>query len=257
MAGDTKILLTESEIPTHWVNLMPDLPGDAGAAAQPRHDGARRPGGPHADLPDGTDPAGGVGRARGRDPGRGARDLQAVAPDAAVPGAPVRARARYAGAHLLQVRGHLSRGLAQAQHGGAAGVLQPRGGRAEARDRDRRRPVGIRARIRLPADGHGVRGVHGRLELRPEALPALDDGDVGRDRAPQPVEPTRRPAARRRHTRPARSASRSPRRSRSRRATRGRTTRSARCSTTCCCTRPSWARSASRRWRRRASTRTS
>ena len=28
MDGDTKILLTESGIPTHWVNLMPDLPGE-------------------------------------------------------------------------------------------------------------------------------------------------------------------------------------------------------------------------------------
>ena len=36
----------------------------------------------------------------------------------------------------------------------------------------------------------GVRGVHGRLELRPEALPALDDGDVGRDRAPLALRTT-------------------------------------------------------------------
>jgi tryptophan synthase beta chain len=28
MADETKILLAESEIPTHWTNLMPDLPGD-------------------------------------------------------------------------------------------------------------------------------------------------------------------------------------------------------------------------------------
>jgi len=40
--ADTKILLTEAEIPTHWVNLMPDLPG---APAPPlRPDGA--PAGP-------------------------------------------------------------------------------------------------------------------------------------------------------------------------------------------------------------------
>ena len=84
-------------------------------------------------------------------------------------------------------------GLAQAQHRGAAGLLQPRGGRAQARDRDRRGPVGLGARVRLPADGHGVRGVHGRLELRPEALPPLDDGGVGRDRAPQPVRTRPRP----------------------------------------------------------------
>ena len=36
----------------------------------------------------------------------------------------------------------------------------------------------------------GVRGVHGRRLLRPEALPAGDDRDLGRDRAPQPLELT-------------------------------------------------------------------
>ena len=229
MADDTKILLTEAEIPTHWVNLMPDLPGEPAPPLQPRTMEPGGPGRPVADLPDGADRAGGLGRARDRDPRRGARDLQAVAPDAALPRAPPRARARYPGAHLLQVRGHLAGRLAQAQHRRSAGVLQPRGGRAPARDRDRRGPVGLGARVRLPADGHGVRGVHGRLELRPEALPPLDDGDVGRDRAPQPVGPRPRPAARRPRTRPARSGSRSPRRSRSRPATRAPTTRSARC----------------------------
>ena len=107
MADDTKILLTESEIPTHWVNLMPDLPGEPAPPLRP--DGA--PAGPD-DLspifPMGLIAAGGLGRAGDRDPRRGARDLQAVAPDAAVPGAPPRARARYPGAHLLQVRGHLA-----------------------------------------------------------------------------------------------------------------------------------------------------
>ncbi|HZO61194.1 MAG TPA: TrpB-like pyridoxal phosphate-dependent enzyme [Solirubrobacterales bacterium] len=35
MAGDTKILLGESEIPTHWVNLMPDLPGEPAPPLSP------------------------------------------------------------------------------------------------------------------------------------------------------------------------------------------------------------------------------
>ena len=48
-------------------------------------------------------------------------------------------------------------------------------------DRDRRRPVGLGAGVRLHAVRARVRGLHGRLELRPEALPALDDADVGRD----------------------------------------------------------------------------
>ena len=83
-------------------------------------------------------------------------------------------------AHIYyKYEGHLARRLAQAQHRRSAGVLQPRGGRAEARDRDRRGPVGLRAGVRVQPDGHGVRGVHGRLELRPEALPPLDDGGRG------------------------------------------------------------------------------
>ena len=42
MADDTKILLTEAEIPTHWVNLMPDLPGEPAPPLRP----GRQPAGP-------------------------------------------------------------------------------------------------------------------------------------------------------------------------------------------------------------------
>jgi tryptophan synthase beta chain len=38
-----KFLLTEQDIPTHWVNLMPDLPGDP---APPLHPGTKEPAGP-------------------------------------------------------------------------------------------------------------------------------------------------------------------------------------------------------------------
>src|SRR3954469_1583332 len=39
----TKFLLPESDIPTHWVNLMPDLPGEP---LPPLHPGTREPAGP-------------------------------------------------------------------------------------------------------------------------------------------------------------------------------------------------------------------
>src|SRR5436189_4063586 len=39
----TKFLLQESDIPTHWVNLMPDLPGEP---LPPLHPGTREPAGP-------------------------------------------------------------------------------------------------------------------------------------------------------------------------------------------------------------------
>jgi tryptophan synthase beta chain len=35
MADDTKFLLTEAEIPTHWINLMPDLPGEPAPPLRP------------------------------------------------------------------------------------------------------------------------------------------------------------------------------------------------------------------------------
>ena len=56
------------------------------------------------------------------------------------------------------------------------------------------------ARLRVQPLRAGVRGLDGRLELRPEALPALDDGDLGRDGAPLAVGPHARPAARRPRT---------------------------------------------------------
>jgi tryptophan synthase beta chain len=43
MADSTKFLLQESDIPTHWVNLLPDLPGDP---VPPLHPGTKEPAGP-------------------------------------------------------------------------------------------------------------------------------------------------------------------------------------------------------------------
>jgi tryptophan synthase beta chain len=43
MADSTKFLLAEEDIPTHWVNLLPDLPGDP---LPPLHPGTKEPAGP-------------------------------------------------------------------------------------------------------------------------------------------------------------------------------------------------------------------
>ena len=43
MSGQTKYLLPESEIPTHWVNIVPDLPGEP---LPPLHPGTKEPLGP-------------------------------------------------------------------------------------------------------------------------------------------------------------------------------------------------------------------
>ena len=238
MSEPTKFVLGEDAIPTHWVNLLPDLPGDP---LPPLNPGTGQPAGPEDLTP--IFPMALImqevsAEPRDRDPGPGARRVRAVAPDAAVPRAPLRAGARDAGEDLLQVRGRLAGRLAQAEHGRPAGLRERAGRDQEALDRDRRRPVGLLAGVRVRAVRARVRGVHGRLELRPEAVPALDDADLGRDRAPLPVGPHAVRQVAGRATRPARSGSRSPRPSRSRRRTRTATTRSARCSTTCCCTRP-------------------
>ena len=201
-------------------------PRRSAAAAAPGHDGARGARGPRRHLPDGAHPPGGERRARGRGPRGGARGLQALAPDAAVPRAAPGGRARYPGAHLLQVRGRLARRLAQAQHRGPAGLRERAGRHPQADHRDRRRAVGLVAGLRVPALRPGVRGLHGRLVLRPEALPALDDADVGRDGAPLAVARRPSPAAPTPARRPARWGSPSPRPSRSPPRTRTPTTRS-------------------------------
>ena len=59
MADQHKIMLDESEMPTRWYNVIPDLPQPASAAAAPGHPPAGRAGRPGAAVPDGPDPAGG------------------------------------------------------------------------------------------------------------------------------------------------------------------------------------------------------
>ena len=239
MAEDTvKFLLAERDIPTQWVNLLVDLPGEP---LPPLSRATMEPAGP----PDLTPifPMGLIEQEVSAEPRvdiprGGARRLPAVATHAAVPGAAPRARARHARAHLLQVRGRLARRLAQAEHRGAAGVRERAGGHEAPEHGDRRGAVGLGARVRLRALRPGVRGVHGRLLLRPEALPPLDDARRGAPRCTARPARSPRPGAASRRTRRDRSASRSPRRSRWRPRARTPTTRLGRCSTTCCSTRP-------------------
>ena len=241
MSDQVKYVLDESRLPEAWYNIAADLPAPPPPVLHP---GTGQPVGPD-DLaplfPMADHPAGGLDRPAHRDPGGGALGLPPVEADAALPRAPPGARARDAGAHLLQVRGRLADGLAQAEHGGRAGVLQQAGRRHAPDDRDGRGSVGLGARVRgrdLRARG---RRVDGQGLVRPEAVPARADRGVRRARGREPVRGDERRAARSSpsiRTRPARSASRSPRPSRPPRRARTRSTRSARCSTTSSCTRP-------------------
>ena len=177
-----KFVLDEPEIPTHWINLMADLPGDA---PPPLHPGTQQPAGPDDLTP--IFPM--------------ALILQEVSaePEIEIP-EPVREayklwrptplyRARRlereldTPAHIYyKYEGVSPPGSHKPNTAVAAGVRERPGRDQEAHDRDRRGPVGIGARVRVPAVRARVRGVDGRLELRPEALPPLDDGDVGGDR---------------------------------------------------------------------------
>ena len=65
--------------------------------------------------------------------------------------------------------------------------------RSSPRHRDRRRPVGFRARDGGADVRHRGSRLHGARELRAEAVSPLDDGDLGRrgDREPEHAIPTR------------------------------------------------------------------
>ena len=178
-------------MPTRWYNIVPDLPSPPPPPLHPGTLQPRRPRRPRAAVPDGPDPAGGhqdryvdipdevldVYRLWRPSPLYRAHRLEKAL------GTPARIYYKYEGVSPA--------GLAQAEHRGAAGLLQRPSRRHQAHDRDRRRAVGHRPGLRLRAFRPRVRGVAGRRVLRREALPPLGDGDLRRHGAPQPVRPHR------------------------------------------------------------------
>ena len=113
----TKFVLDEIPDPARLVQHRRRPAGPAVAAPPPGHRPADRAGRPGAAVPDGAHRPGGLGRARDRDPGAGPRRLPPVPAEPALSRAPARARARYAGPHLLQVRGREPGRQPQAEHG--------------------------------------------------------------------------------------------------------------------------------------------
>ena len=242
-------------MPTQWYNVIPDLPAPP---PPPLHPGTHEPVGPE-DLaplfPMALIEQEVTGRALRRHPRRRARRLPAVAAEPAVPGPPPRAPARHPGQDLLQVRGRQPGRLAQAEHVGAAGLLQPPGGHPEADDGDRRRAVGHGAGVRRRAVRHRLRDLAGRRVVPLEAVPPHDDGDLRGHAALQPVAGHRvRPLPARRRPRPQRQPRHRHLRGGRRRRRRPRHALRARaaCSTTCCCTRRSSARRPCCSWPRPA-----
>ena len=222
MSDETvKYLLDETQIPTHWMNMLGELPGDP---LPPLHPGTLEPAGPD-DLA-GLFPMGLILQEVSPEPlveipERGSRRLQAVATDAALPGSPARTRSSTRQpTSTSSTKASPRPGRTSRTRPCRRPTKTPRPATA-ADHRDRRRAVGLLTGVRLLAVRARVRGVHGRLQLRPEALPPLDDADLGRDRASFAEHADRsRP---RQHAAPdarARWGSRSPRPSRSPRSAR-------------------------------------
>ena len=212
MSDRTKFILDESQIPAQWYNIVPDLPAPP---PPPLHPGTGQPVGPDdlaplfpMELIRRRSP-----RAVPRHPRRGHRRLQALAADAPVPRPAAGEAAERARQDLLQVRGRLPRRFAQAEHRHAAAFFNSVEGTKRlttenGAGQSGKSPPGVRVR----AVRAQVRDLDGPSLLRPEAVPAHDDADLGRDRAPVAVagHPVRTEGARRRPpTRPGRWGSRS------------------------------------------------
>ena len=102
MAERTKYILDESEMPTTWYNVVPDLPQPP---PPPLHPGTQQPLGPDdlAPVPHGPHRPRGLGDRYIDIPGAVLDVYTDVASDTAVPGAPAGEGTRHPGAYLLQV----------------------------------------------------------------------------------------------------------------------------------------------------------
>jgi tryptophan synthase beta chain len=180
---DAKITLPESDLPRSWYNILADAPNPP---QPPLHPGTGQPVGPDDLAP--LFPMDLILRRsrptrRDRVPEEVLDVLRLWRPT------PLHRAHRLERAIATRSRiyykyeGGSPVGLHIAEHRRRPGVLLGQGG-PPARDRDgagqweRARPrVGLRV----------GQGLHGARELRPEALPARDDGNLGRERRPQPV----------------------------------------------------------------------
>ena len=138
----------------------------AAAAASPRHRQADRPRRPRAALPDGAD------HARRSRPSARSRFRSRCARSTSCGGR--RRSSAPAGSRQLldtparifyKYEGVSPPGSHKPNTAVAAGLLQPRGRRQEAVDRDRRRPVGLVARLRRAIVRHRSQGLHGQGQL--------------------------------------------------------------------------------------------
>ena len=165
MSDTVKFLLGERDIPTHWVNLMADLPGDA---PPPLHPGTKQPAGPDDLAPlfpmslilqeVSTEPEIEI-----PEPVRDAYKLWRPTP---LMRAHRLERALDTPAHIYYKYEGVSPAGSHKPNTAVAQAYENAVGRhQEAHHRDGRRAVGLLFGLRLPAVRARVRGLDGRLEL--------------------------------------------------------------------------------------------
>ena len=166
-------------------------PGGPAVSGKPaitsRHEATDRSARPRPTFPHGADQAGGLAGAIHRHSEPGAGRTAAMAANTADARQPVGAGVEDDGEDLLQVRRRQSGRLAQAEHGGGAGVLQQSRGHQTALDRNRSRAVGERAGVCQQALRPRMHDLYGPHQLRAEALPQEHDARLGRRSRPEPV----------------------------------------------------------------------
>ena len=165
MAETTKFLLSEDAIPTHWVNLLPDLPGEPLPPLNPQ---TLAPAGP----PDLTPifPMELIGQEVSGEPEieipEQVRDVYRLWRPTPLFRARRLERALGTPAHIYyKYEGVSPAGSHKPNSAVPQAYANAQAGDQEARDRDRRRPVGLVAGVRVLGVRPGVRGLHGRLEL--------------------------------------------------------------------------------------------
>ena len=232
----TRFDLSQDQLPTAWLNIMPSIAQAGMQPLPPLHPGTHEPVTPDLLAP--LFPEALILQEVSTDPWidipGGVLDVYRLWRPSPLHRAVRLEKALQTTARIyFKYEGRLARGQSQAEHGDRAGLLQQGGGHEAARDRDGRRAMGVRPRDGGEVLRHRLPGVHGEGLLRAEALSPHLHGDVrGRGRAvavPDDAGRARRSSTRIR-SRPVRSASRSARRSRSPRPPGERSsTRSARC----------------------------
>ena len=189
----TKYLLGENRIPTHWYNVIADLPAPPAPVLHPATSKPVTPRGHAPALPDGAPRAGDVARSAGSHIPDEVREIYKLwRPSPLFRAHRLEQALGTPAQHLLQVRGRLAGRLAQAEHRHPAGLLQQARRHEADRHRDRRRAVGLVHGARLPDVRPRVHRLHGEGLVPAEAVPQEHDAALGRGGDPFAVEPHQR-----------------------------------------------------------------